>query len=81
MSAKKKKNKTVEEPVVSYATRSIRMFTSHEEQAHFELEEMAKLSSIEILQQMRKLINLAYGMHGYDPSKLPQEHTIKIVKK
>lgn len=81
MSAKKKKNETVEEPIASYATRSIRVFSSHEEQAHYELEQMAKFSSIEILQQMRKLINLAYGMHGFDSSKLPQQHTIKIIKK
>ncbi len=53
MSAKKKKNEKVEEPIASYATRSIRVFSSYEEQAHYELEQMAKLSSIEILQQMR----------------------------
>lgn len=41
---------------------------------------MASLNSTEILQQLRNLINLAYGMHGYNPNKLPKQHTITNIK-
>ena len=55
------------------------IFNSFEELKAYELNEMAKLSSIEILTQLRKFINIAYGMQGYDPNKLPIKHTIKII--
>ncbi len=61
-------------------SREIRIFQSFEEQEDYELGEMAKLSSPEILRQMRKLVNLAYGMHGYDPSKLPKVHKLTFGK-
>lgn len=54
-------------------------FDSFEELSKYELQQMAQLNGIEILKQLRKLINTAYGMHGYNPDKLPQKHTIKII--
>jgi len=62
-------------------THHIQIFKSFEEQARYELQEMAKLSSEQILQQLRKAINIAYGMHGYDPDNLPQKHFVKIISK
>jgi hypothetical protein len=79
--AKNKKHKTNElkEPAVVY-DREIHIFNSFKEQEDYELKQMAMLSPIEILQQLRKFINIAYGMHGYDPDKLPKKHTIKIIE-
>jgi hypothetical protein len=74
------KSKEVNEPTAIYDERKIHIFNSFEEQAEYELKQMAALSSEQILQQLRKFINIAYGMHGYDPDKLPQKHIIKIVK-
>lgn len=85
--AKKKTYKTkskpasVDEPEVAYSENRIHIFNSFEEQADFELKEMAALSSEEVLQDLRKFINIAYGMHGYDPDKLPKKHTIQIIQK
>lgn len=42
---------------------------------------MAALNSEQILQQLRKFINIAYAMHGYDPNNLPQSHSIKITQR
>jgi hypothetical protein len=73
------KSINVNEPIAnSYNTTRIKIFNSFEEQEAYELKEMAKLSAIEILAQLRKLINIAYGMHGYNPNKLPTKHAIKI---
>ncbi len=44
------------------------------------LNEMVKLNGIEILQQMRQMINTAYGMHGYNPNNLPQKHKTTNIK-
>ena len=74
----KPKLSTAKEPTVAYGANRIKIFQSFEEQAAFELEQMAKLSSIEILQQLRQLINVAYGMKGYNPENLPTKHTITI---
>ncbi len=65
-------------PQASYE-RPLQIFNSFEEQHDYELSEMAKLSGEEILKQMRQMINIAYGMHGYDPLKLPKKHDIKII--
>lgn len=73
------KNKKVNEPSVNYS-RTIKIFNSFEEQELHILNEMASLSSIDILQQLRKLINVAYGMHGYDPDNLPKQHRISNIK-
>ncbi len=70
----------VNEPLVSYREKHFQIFNSFEEQAEWELKEMAKLSSIQILQQLRKFINIAYGMNGYDPDKLPKKHSIIIIQ-
>jgi hypothetical protein len=77
----KKETETVHEPSTTYGKRGIRIFSSFEELDNYELQEMAKLSSEQILQDLRKFINIAYGMHGYDPDKLPQKHTVKIIQR
>ncbi len=74
-----KKTLTTNEPAKLYKNRDFQIFNSFEDQETYKLEQMAKLSSEDILKQMRKLINLAYGMHGFDPNNLPKKHTIKIV--
>lgn len=78
----KKKNITtsqVNESPVEYGKREFHIFRSFEEQEEYELQKMAKLTPIQILQQLRQFINIAYGMHGYNPEKLPAKHTIKIL--
>lgn len=78
--AKSKKHKNeMNEPAVEYG-REIYFFNSFKEQEDYELKQMALLSPIEILQQLRQFINVAYGMHGYDAKKLPKKHTIKIIE-
>ena len=69
----------VNEPLVGFTTGRIKIFKSFEEQAACELKEMSTLSSVQILQQLRKFINIAYGMHGYNPNSLPKKHFIKII--
>jgi hypothetical protein len=71
--------KKLKEPEVDYESRKIRVFHSFEEQEEYEISEMSKLTSIEILQQLRKFINIAYGLKGYDPNNLPKKHSIKIL--
>lgn len=68
----KKKQNYVNEPLPAYS-RPFKIFNSFEEQQEYELHEMAKLTGEEILKQMRQMINVAYGMHGYDPLNLPTE--------
>lgn len=70
-----------EEPVNGYPKHSVKIVGSHSELDNESMEKMALLNPVEILQQLRQLINLAYGMHGYDPNNLPKKHTIKIIKK
>jgi hypothetical protein len=86
MSKKKSyKSNTIEpkvnEPIVDYGTNRIQIFKSFEEQAAYELEQMVKLSPEQILEQLRKFINIAYGMHGYNPDNLPKTHSIQIISK
>lgn len=57
----------------------LEIFKTIEEKNDFERISMSKLSSIECLQRMRKFINLAYGMHGFDPENLPKTREIKII--
>jgi hypothetical protein len=54
------------------------VFNSFEEQEAYERWEMAKLSPEQTLIQLRKFINIAYGMYGYNPSDLPIKHDIEI---
>ncbi len=75
----KTKPSLVNEPLAVYGTNRIQIFKSFEEQADYELKQMAALSSEQILQQLRKFINSAYGMHGYNPDNLPKEHFVKII--
>ena len=77
----KGKSSTVAEPNVAYEKRKVHIFKSFEEQEQYELTEMAELSSSEILEQLRRFINIAYGMHGYNPDNLPKKHSIKIISK
>ena len=74
-----KDNDKANEPLVPY-TKTFKIFNSFEEQELHELKEMASLTSHEILLHMRKVINLAYGMHGYDAKNLPKHHTISNIK-
>lgn len=86
---KKKKNykenpindNSVNEPLLNLnkGNKQIITFNSFEEQAAFELKQLTKLSGIDILIQLRKFINIAYAMHGYNPDKLPKKHSIKII--
>jgi hypothetical protein len=76
---KKKKSTKLEEPLGAYTQGKMKIYKSFEEQAADELAEMAKLSPLEILTQMRQMINVAYGMHGYDPDNLPKKHSIRII--
>ncbi len=73
-------NNSLNEPSLPYAQPKIRVFHSFEEQEEYEFREMAKRSGLEILSQMRGFINIAYGMHGYDPAHLPTVHSFRIVK-
>ena len=75
----KKDTNKVNEPAAAYHKKQIQIFNSFEEQEAYELKKMAGLSPIEILQQLRQFINIAYGMHGYDPNNLPTKHSIKII--
>ena len=50
--------KKLKEPEVAYEPRKIRVFHSFEEQEEYEISEMSKLTPIEILQQVRKVINI-----------------------
>ena len=75
----KKKQNQVNEPQSAY-TRLFKIFNSFEEQQEDEIKEMAKLTGEEILKQMRQMINVAYGMHGYDPLNLPKKHDIVIIQ-
>ncbi|MGB3947740.1 MAG: hypothetical protein WBM13_07130 [Bacteroidia bacterium] len=75
------KKKELKEPSATYSERKIRVFKSFEEQEAYELNQMAALNSEQILQQLRKFINIAYAMHGYDPNNLPQRHSIKIIQR
>jgi hypothetical protein len=76
---KKKKENELSEPEVTYGRPELVFFNSFEEMNEYDRVEMAKLSPEETLQQMRRFINIAYGMHGFDPNKLPQNHTIEVV--
>ncbi|MCF8253737.1 MAG: hypothetical protein K9H61_05130 [Bacteroidia bacterium] len=59
--------------------REFRIFATFEEQEEYELGQMSRLTPTERLMQMRKFINIAYGMHGYDPNNLPTIHSVKIL--
>lgn len=44
----------------------IKFFQSFSEQEEYKLKQLAELTGEEILRQMRQLINLAYGMYGFN---------------
>lgn len=68
------------EPLIKYGKEDgFKVFSSFDEQSEYEYQQLSKLSGIEILIHLRKFINIAYAMHGYNPENLPQKHSIKIV--
>ncbi|MDQ3110136.1 MAG: hypothetical protein M3R17_09590 [Bacteroidota bacterium] len=77
---KKDEPNEVNEPATEYNARNIIFFNSFEEQEEYELKQMASYSSLQILEQLRQSINIAYGMHGYNPEKLPQIHNVRIIE-
>jgi hypothetical protein len=84
--AKKKTYKTIEkgnelnDSLIPYTEKkSIVIFKSFEEQEEYNRVQMAKLSPLERLQQLRKMINVAYGMYGYNPDNLPTKHKLTIL--
>jgi hypothetical protein len=54
-------------------------FNSQEEKEELDLMRMRNLSHEERMMEMRQCINVAYGMHGFDPSNLPQKHKITFI--
>jgi hypothetical protein len=79
-SNKRKLPDEVNEPAAEYQAGKIIFFHSFKEQEEYELKQMAALSSIQILEQLRKFINVAYVMHGYNPDNLPLAHSIRIIE-
>lgn len=84
--AKKKKYKTsdkeneLKDSLSPYTEKkSVVIFKSFEEQEEYNRAQMAKLTPLERLQHLRKMINVAYGMFGYDPDNLPTKHKITIL--
>ncbi len=55
------------------------IFKSFEEQEEYNRLQMANLTPYESLLYLRKMINIAYGMHGYNPDNLPTKHKITIL--
>ena len=83
--SKRKPKKTdkvneVNEPAAEYMADKVVVFNSFQEQEEYELKKMAELSSVQVLEQLRKFINIAYGMHGYNPENLPLKHSIRIIE-
>ncbi len=70
----------VQKPSAVYVSNNFKIFTSFEDQELSILQEMSALKPIEILNHLRQLINLAYGMHGYKPNHLPKQHTLTNIK-
>ncbi|MBL7889647.1 MAG: hypothetical protein JNL24_08845 [Bacteroidia bacterium] len=79
-SLKRKASSIVKDDLVGYSDNKFRIMNSHEELDLYELKRMAGLSPVQLLTEMRQLINLAYGMHGFDPTDLPKKHSIKIIR-
>lgn len=75
----KKVTKQANEPSAVYG-KSLVFFKSFEEQEEYNREKVILLNPIEILQHLRQMINIAYGMHGFDPQKLPKKHKISFKK-
>jgi hypothetical protein len=68
------------EPAASYSSkRSVKIFNSFEEQENYNRMQMAALTPFERLQQLRKMINVAYGMYGFDPDNLPKKHKLTFL--
>ena len=54
----------------------LKIYTSREEMEEDRYSEMAKRTGLENLINLRRLINISYGMHGYDPNKSSGPHNI-----
>lgn len=60
--------------------RSIKFYNSFEEQEEDSRSQLAMLSSSELMIALRKLINMNFGMSGFNINNLPKKHTIKIIQ-
>ena len=74
-----KEHDKVNEHNIQNKSSQIKIFKSFKEQEEFELQQMASLNPLQILEHLRKFINIAYGMHGFNPNNLPSKHTIRIL--
>jgi len=72
------KNKAEEPALPIQAKRRLRFFNSVETMEEFSRKKSADLSPIERLQHMRLLINMAYGITGFDPEHIVCNHSITI---
>jgi hypothetical protein len=79
MASEEQKPEVVNEPQATNTKREFLVFHSFEEANHYERQSMAQLTSKECMIRLRKFINLAYGMNGYDPSNLPKKRDIHII--
>lgn len=75
------KRKKLDEPSLAYKKEksNLMIFKSFEEQEEYNRLQMANLTPYESLLYLRKMINIAYGMHGYNPDNLPTKHKITIL--
>lgn len=72
--------KKVEDIAALYQKTEIQVYNSYSDKLSQDLIYVAGLNPLQRLQQLRQLINLAYGMHGYDPENIPTLHRISIGK-
>lgn len=77
MAGKKINKDKVGEPAIEYKKSRLRIYSSFEQQENAERLYLASLKPLEVLRQMRQMINLAYGLHGLN--KPPSKHTIRII--
>ncbi|MBY0427251.1 MAG: hypothetical protein K2Q22_16570 [Cytophagales bacterium] len=67
------------DPQPEYLHSRLRFFKSFEEMNEYDAKQMAALSPLECLIRLRHNINLAYGMHGYDPENTPAIRHIQMI--
>jgi hypothetical protein len=59
--------------------RPFKIFKTKEDQENAEREYSASLTPLERLFVLRKMINNAYGMHGFEPNKIPKTRSLRII--
>lgn len=57
----------------------LKFYSSQEELDEAELKRMREMTPEERMREMRLHINLAYGLHGFDPNNLPTKHTLTFI--